>query len=509
MPRPHVSVAFAGTEVRLHGGRRVKLTGDLLLASGILDVINGSNGAGKTLFLAALGTAFNHPLAPVERMLTRPSVLPESAARSTKIAVVREEPLSNFVGGLVADEFRLLYANRVISDDDFSEHLGRLLRSSFGMHDSVLSQNPKTLSGGERQLLAICMAILTGADLLLLDEPLARLSSRNATKVLTLLTSAAAERYVIITSHTESGTSVLLKSPDKALYEVSLTESLLTVRPAICEDAEGKPEASRVGSPVACEAVHISHLSFCAAAEITQNFANLPTNTVAMMVGLGDSLFASPVEVELKVGDRVVTSVSSLDVREGVNILYGDNGAGKTLFGHYLAGHIPHKTFLSIGNGIKAVGTAPSVLIGRYKPDRPDVTTLRWMANHHETFFLPAEPDDLLAEETVSGELAAFVTREDYHSTVSSLQSFGVNEDSRLSELSYGQKKLLSFMLIPRSLTMVIIDEPFSNLSDVMQKELASRIVERLSSGNWISAVIISNRPLQTTAAFVALRPSA
>lgn len=66
--------------------------------------------------------------------------------------------------------------------------------------------HPYELSGGEMQRVAIARALITGARLLLADEPTGNLDSRNGEAVLTLLDEVRRERGVtlLLATHSES-----------------------------------------------------------------------------------------------------------------------------------------------------------------------------------------------------------------------------------------------------------------------------------------------------------------
>ena len=87
---------------------------------------------------------------------------------------------------------------------DASERAERLLtRIGLGHRGQA---HPYELSGGEMQRVAIARALVTGARLLLADEPTGNLDSRNGEAVLTLLDEIRRERGVtlVLATHSES-----------------------------------------------------------------------------------------------------------------------------------------------------------------------------------------------------------------------------------------------------------------------------------------------------------------
>ncbi len=86
---------------------------------------------------------------------------------------------------------------RLISSDD-GEITDTL--AQFGLGDKI-EQMPTTLSGGEKQRLAIVRTIIRGKRVLLLDEPTAALDSDNKNDVFKLLSSLKRDVLIICASH--------------------------------------------------------------------------------------------------------------------------------------------------------------------------------------------------------------------------------------------------------------------------------------------------------------------
>lgn len=74
--------------------------------------------------------------------------------------------------------------------------------SRFALGDK-LGQHPSTLSGGEKQRLALARALLSKKSILLLDEPTAALDDENKKTVLSLLSSLSTEMLIICSTHDE------------------------------------------------------------------------------------------------------------------------------------------------------------------------------------------------------------------------------------------------------------------------------------------------------------------
>ena len=88
---------------------------------------------------------------------------------------------------------------KLVSDND--DEINKMLRR-FGIDDKA-KQLPATLSGGEKQRLAVARALLNGKKVLFLDEPTAALDEDNKKAVFELLAELKKSVLVICSSHDE------------------------------------------------------------------------------------------------------------------------------------------------------------------------------------------------------------------------------------------------------------------------------------------------------------------
>lgn len=211
-------------------GRREVLHGiDLAVAKGGVAVILGTNGAGKSTTLRALiGTV---------RVSSGSLVYDGQELRNPAVAsnVSRGMALVPEAGGVFREftvsENLMLGAYTVTDQDLVQERLSMVLEVFPKLADR-LKQKASTLSGGERQMLAIGRALMSGPQLLMLDEPflglapavndvvvdaLRRLNQDNG---LTLLVSEQNVRILDIATHAyvlRLGQIVIDESDPKAL----------------------------------------------------------------------------------------------------------------------------------------------------------------------------------------------------------------------------------------------------------------------------------------------------
>jgi ABC-type multidrug transport system ATPase subunit len=151
---------FGGLTLRVERGQRVRIA--------------GPSGCGKTTLLktfmgfvpAASGTI---RIEGVE--LNDASVW----TLRHKLAYLAQEP--DLGAGLVLPRFREPFAYRRNADVRFdADRLGQWL-DFFYLPDAILHKELKSLSGGEKQRLALILAILLGRTIFLLDEPVSAMDA--------------------------------------------------------------------------------------------------------------------------------------------------------------------------------------------------------------------------------------------------------------------------------------------------------------------------------------------
>lgn len=179
-------------ELRAHGltveagGRRLLDDASIVLRGGELVAVIGENGAGKSTLLRSITgyrSAGGHvdidgqslaSLSASERA-RRVAWLPQSAALAWPVRVRDAVALGRFAHG--GPPGRLSAADRVL----VNEALARCELTT------LAEQSTATLSGGELARVHLARVLVTGAPLLLADEPVAALDPRHRLAVMTML----------------------------------------------------------------------------------------------------------------------------------------------------------------------------------------------------------------------------------------------------------------------------------------------------------------------------------
>jgi putative ABC transport system ATP-binding protein len=165
---------------------------DLEVAGGDFVTIIGSNGAGKSTLLGVISGRLTPDAGAIAldgRDITRVLAYRRAAA----IGRVAQDPGESLCAAMTIEENLAMAARRgrarglsravtPAARRRFAEVLGAM---GLGL-ETRLGARAGTLSGGQRQALALQMATLAGASLLILDEHLAALDPRSAEAVMAL-----------------------------------------------------------------------------------------------------------------------------------------------------------------------------------------------------------------------------------------------------------------------------------------------------------------------------------
>ena len=169
------------------GNRELKVLDNLSLSveTGEFLVITGSSGSGKTTLLTLL-SGLDHP--------TTGNVILDSQ----DITHATEEelaPLRNRYIGFVFQSFHLvpsmtaleniMFPAELLGNPDATKHARELLKNV--QLEQRADNLPSQLSGGEKQRVALCRAMINRPKLLFADEPTGNLDSENGKAILSQL----------------------------------------------------------------------------------------------------------------------------------------------------------------------------------------------------------------------------------------------------------------------------------------------------------------------------------
>lgn len=168
------------------------------LERGELVCIEGANGAGKSTLLLTIAGELR--LAAGEMLVHGASYRPNAVRRSSHAFLVPQSPVLGTAGLLTIREHLEVVAEYSNPSQAQRDRVERALNAS-GLR-SAADRLAASLSGGQRQLLSLLLAIAQPAPIVMLDEPLAALDGEHAALAVGLVEElASAERGVLVVCH--------------------------------------------------------------------------------------------------------------------------------------------------------------------------------------------------------------------------------------------------------------------------------------------------------------------
>ena len=186
-------------DVTVDYGQVVPLAGVSLTLAGGSTAVVGPSGSGKSTLLRLIAGTQGPTAGSVQ--IDNVPVRQASWATPSDGRVVMVHQNYHLVPFLTVQENLLLAAElRGAACDDRAVQLAL---SRVALEPSMISRMPSTLSGGQQQRVAIARALLTGASVVLADEPTGALDRENSSRVADVLVSLA-ERdglTVVVATH--------------------------------------------------------------------------------------------------------------------------------------------------------------------------------------------------------------------------------------------------------------------------------------------------------------------
>jgi branched-chain amino acid transport system ATP-binding protein len=178
------------------GYGNLQILSDISLSAepGKLTVVVGPNGSGKSTLLktiSGLTKIYKGTVSLDDHNLG--GLAPHEIARAGIAYLPQTE--SVFTQLTVAENFKM--AGYTVKKEDFQPRLQDSLQM-FPQLNGYMKSKVSNLSGGERQMVAMSMAMLRKPKVLMFDEPTANLSPKLATEVLKTIAMLASERGLTV-----------------------------------------------------------------------------------------------------------------------------------------------------------------------------------------------------------------------------------------------------------------------------------------------------------------------
>ncbi len=477
-------VSFSYPEVALPALHDVNLT----LLESAFTLISGPSGAGKTTLLRCLNGLVPHfsggVLAGQIRVgdLDPVALGPEVMCRH--VGFVFQDPETQFVMDYVEDELAFALENAAMPRAEMRSRVSEVI--DLLDLEALRHRSLATLSGGEKQRIAIAAALAFRPQILVLDEPTSQLDPRSAREVLEALERLNRELglTVILAEHRlervlpfadrlvylpAAEAPVVHGVPDEVLGQIDLVPPVTALgkvlgwSPLPVTVAEGRrfceamPGETISGPDIVRQAPQVGLPALPTGAIPSQpkwqSPAGAPTQDRECSDDSGPTLVAEGLSVAYN-GKPILTDVSLSLYPGQVTALLGRNGTGKSTLLKALVGLVPHQDGSVWLSGRETSGMAVA-----------DVC--------REVAYLPQDPNALLFAETVLDEL--HITLRNHGVMVAEvepvpealLESLGLvhKVTAYPRDLSVGerQRAALAAVLVTQPST-VLLDEPTRGL---------------------------------------------
>jgi ATP-binding cassette subfamily C protein CydD len=194
-------IIFDKVSFSYNGKRKILNTFDLLIMPGEKIRISGANGSGKTTLLFLLLNWY-----PPDQGQIRLGDYSIGEYEETELS-----GLVSWIGQRTTIFHDTIRANilmgTTLSDEGLWEKvlepaaLVNYIRQLPSGLDTVLAEDGRSISGGERQKIALARALVKHTPILLLDEPLSHLDDASSAEFLQALNTIAANKTIVLTGH--------------------------------------------------------------------------------------------------------------------------------------------------------------------------------------------------------------------------------------------------------------------------------------------------------------------
>lgn len=282
---------------------------------------------------------------------------------SAQVAQYFQDADQTLCGMRVEDEIAFALENRAMPPDAIAACVTEAMER-VGLPEDWRKRRSSTLSGGERQLVALAATLVQNASLFVADEPTAHLAPEAASRLHALLMGHDGDRSVLIVDHRLDGLinsidrlvvlgrdgEVIAEGPPREIFrEKRETLTRLGIWSPVSSELDAALAQAGVAPPVAPLSVEeaLAHLdpvstppegiaksrsaveAFVAARSSSRNPARADRQVVARLAGADCAPFLGP----------TVLSGIDLAIHEGEILgILGANGAGKSTLGASLAG---------------------------------------------------------------------------------------------------------------------------------------------------------------------------
>lgn len=454
----------------------------------------GPSGSGKsTLLLTLTGLVPNSIPATVggDICLFGASVgTKQPWAWAAQVAQYFQDADQTLCGMRVEDEIAFALENRALPPPCIAERV-TLAMSRVGVPESWRSRPSSTLSGGERQLVALAATLVQNAPLFVADEPTAHLAPQAADRLHALLMECDPDRSILIVDHRLEGLirqidrMVVLGRNGTIMADGEPRTIFRAQRDRLASEGIWRPVASALDAhleeagiapmvaPLSVEEA-LAHVEPGTAPRerVAKAIPAVEAFVAGYMVRSAQTVPDAPVLARLVkaecapfLGPTVLRNID-LTIHEGEILgILGANGAGKSTLGLCLSGLLPLKAGRRTGEP------------GGYAFQRPENQFTAGTVRDEILDALPKQMAAKVKAERMAGALTAWGLSE--------------LENRHPFELSQGQKRRLALAALTASdrWPLLILDEPTAGLDAHGISMLVSEILALHERGHAVAII--------------------
>ena len=457
----------------------------LHIRDGEFVLVVGASGSGKSTLLRCLNGLIPHfyggRISGAARVAGRDPIALEPRGMSSTVGLVFQDPEAQFVVDTVESELAFAMENHALPQTTMRKRVEEVLDQLNIAH--LRERRISTLSGGEKQRVAIASVLTLQPQVLVLDEPTSQLDPQAAEEVLTVLQKLNADLGLTIVL-SEHRLERVVQYADRMIYLPGAGDRPVdgTPQEVLCQIDTVPPliELGRVldWNPLpltlkdARRELQMLSLTPAPAPSARQVPTNMPTQ-----VAIKDLWFAYN-------GDPVLRGID-LQVQRGEFVaIMGRNGSGKTTLLKHLVG------LLQPSRG--------QVMVGDMDTRRVPAEQLIEMVG-----YVPQNPDSLLFADSVREELD--FTRKSHglapEDPTELLSSLGIaNHAERYPrELSVGERQRVALAaILAAHPNVLLLDEPTRGIDSTQKRALVQYLEQERRRG---STVILSTHDVELVAA--------
>ena len=462
---------------------------DLSIEDGEFVLLVGASGSGKSTLLRCLNGLVPHfyggAISGSIRVMGRNPILSQPREMSTTVGFVFQDPETQFVVDTVESELVFAMENHNLPQATMRKRVEEVLDQLNIAH--LRERRISTLSGGEKQRVAIASVLTLQPQVLVLDEPTSQLDPQAAEEVLTVLQKLNLDLGLTIIL-SEHRLERVVQYADRMVYLPGVGEQPIDGSPQdVLLEIELVPPLIQLGKamgwtplPVTIkDARRLSRRLELSAEEAPSMPRDRPAPDAPIEIAIERLWHAYDGLMALK--------GVSLQIRRGEFVaIMGRNGSGKTT----LLKHI----------------------VGLMRPWR-GMVYVHGMDTRHATLeeivrvvgYVPQNPSALLFADTVRDELA--FTRKSHGladaDPLSLLEALGIEEhaDRYPRDLSVGERQRVALAaILVAEPTIIVLDEPTRGV-DLLQKRALVRYLE--AQRDMGSTVVLSTHDVELAASSV------